>query len=243
MMILSRTSLRLVLLLAFGLAPIPEVLLPFANAEEKSPEPTPSAVPVSTPMTSTDRPPLDWAVALAPIGFPQPVQWGTEVQCREITEEGICSYPYKTTFDGGYFFIPLSGGKRKITMWSMQVGLRSRKERGLMFGLSMGFRKAGLDADLSEFKLSGVTLASNGHFKASSWFVQPSVGWRWVLSSGLSLQMDLGLQVPIIGSASLTFDPSADGAGIDLSAEQNGVQRVGKLIAPVVTLGRLIYRL
>ncbi len=210
-----------------------------AAAEEAPvplPSPSPSVLAAEEPAAE-----LDWLGTFA-LGIPQPLQFGAEARCTRREEDGFCSLPVRAYVEGGWFFVPFGGGKYKITLWSAQVGVRTASPSGWFAGLGLGYRKATLNANLSEFKLDGVSLASRGIFRAHSWFVQPTVGWRFRFSESFFLQTDVGLQVPIFGSASIEFTPGDEDA-VNLGAEQRGVERIGKLIAPVFTLFRLIWDL
>lgn len=156
--------------------------------------------------------------AVGGIGFPRPLAIEPMVELNEAVALGL-EYGFlpDTTIDGVH-----------TSLWSLSGDLRVFPWRGPFFiGLRVGRQHVGAEGTVSAAGYSATETLG-----LDSWFVNPRIGVLWTHSSGFTLGMDLGLQIPVSPTTSSSL-PLAYAPSI-----QNTVNTLGGAWLPTVDLLR-----
>jgi hypothetical protein len=164
---------------------------------------------------------------LTGVGFPRPLSAEVMLKIADTVSIG-----------GEYSAMP------STTVGAVKVGYRAYAVDLRIFPLQNAFffgarmLRQHLDSSGSITVVSTGTTYS-GSLSMDTWFVNPRMGFLWTWSSGLSLGMDAGLQIPMSHSETLTL-PTAlpPGATIPTSVTSVG-DTLGKKVLPTVTLLQL----
>ena len=173
----------------------------------------------------------------AGITVPQPLALGYEITYPDLPELHFFA-------EGGYFYLPLSGRVKKISVWSLEAGARYFPfDNWLYFSGALGFRQIGLGTDISSLKLDGVSLANNADLTLNAAIVGVSMGGQWFLSPKLAISAELGVQLPIPllhgGHTSIVQDVPD---GTDLSVDDtDALYRITSIPLPQIALVRFIW--
>lgn len=181
------------------------------------------------------------------VSFPQPLQVGVQLACTGDTF--LCHPSWKYYVDGGAFGVPLSSGSRNLNIFSVETGARFIPfSFPLTFALGIGYRYISFSTqDVSAFLLDGEAVASEASLNFATLYLGPSIGWDFALSDQLSLGIQAGVQLALIGNGSLFLSDKSTGANSAnsaLLATDSGAPlgRVASLVVPSLTLVRLTWR-
>lgn len=182
--------------------------------------------------TPSDR----WAILTA-ITVPQPLAVGV---LRELASHPDLAY----YVEGGWFRFGF-GNNRAINDWSVSVGVRYRpRSDWFVTGLSFGYRRVGLTADISGLQAEGEPIASRASLDLNALFFGIFVGGQWPLSSQVSIGFDLGAQLAVVPWGDVTIDsaPGADNTDLSVDASRS-MRRIANLPIPQIALVRVIWYL
>ena len=84
-----------------------------------------------------------------------------------------------------------------------EVALRVYPFRGTFY-LGVGFGHQNLDGQVTEKQGTVVGVAQG---RVESWVITPRIGWQWVWRSGFAIGVDLGVQVTVSHSDTLSLPP------------------------------------
>ena len=84
-----------------------------------------------------------------------------------------------------------------------EVALRVYPFRGTFY-LGVGFGHQNLDGQVTEKQGTFVGVAQG---RVESWVITPRIGWQWVWRSGFAIGVDLGVQVTVSHSDTLSLPP------------------------------------
>jgi hypothetical protein len=189
-----------------------------------------STDPVSAPPVSKDKPSSATSTsdttafrlgALAGVGFPRPVSF--EVMAKVGSYVGL---------GAEYGLLPrLTIDGVSTSSWAASVDVRVFPFRGAFFlGLRGGHQR--IDAGATE-TLAGVGSA-HGAADLDTWFVNPRLGFLWLLQYGVTLAIEAGAQIPLSTSFSTTL-PSA----LALEVRDSGAVRTLSGVLPTVDILRI----
>jgi hypothetical protein len=176
------------------------------------------------------------------VSLPQPLMVGVEIHRGEGSL-------FRMYMDGGYFKYPLSGdGKMAISTGTLESGFRlSPFQSWWSLSVGVGYRQFKYATNsLSSFSIDDEVLATEAAINLSTFYFSPMLEAKVNLSKSWELAFGLGVQIPIVGSGSITLLNSNDGTNSDnsdLLAVDSGnyISRVARLIVPRVTLFRLTW--
>ena len=171
------------------------------------------------------------------ITVPQPLTVGYELTYPELPELHFFA-------EGGYFYFPLSGRLKKISVWSIQAGARYFPFSDWFYATgALGFRQVGLGTDISNLKLDGVSLANNADLTLNAAIFDVGVGGQWFLSPKVAFSVELGVQLPIPGlhGGNTTIVQDVPD-GTDLSVDDSdALERITNIPLPQIALVRFIW--
>jgi hypothetical protein len=173
------------------------------------------------------------------VEFPQPLTLGVQYKTDALPA-------WVAFYEVGFFQYSFSGGGRSVSTYSMETGLRYHPwVNGFYVGSQLGFRKIGLQVDISNLKQDGVSLANTAHASLGTLYAGLFSGFEWRLGARFGLAFDLGLQLALLhsGSISIEADPSLDD-GTDLSvSDRKQMDRLSGLPLPQIAILRMIWYL
>ncbi len=205
-----------------------------------------SAFAAQTPLNQSEqdlKPETNHRLRWAPefkLSLIQPLQIGTEAYWA----------PSLRFFgDLGYVKFPIPNKQTTVDLFNVQAGARWFPFASwLFFYGSFGYRNFNISTDVSSFKVEDETIASSGTINLPAFYFAPGMGMIFELSESLSIGFDLGLQLPLISSGTLSFNDAATGENSNNSDQLkvnsgNAMGRISGLILPELTLCRLSWRL
>lgn len=160
--------------------------------------------------------------AIGGVGFPHPFAIEAMAKLHDVVAFGV-----------EYGFMPKTTiGAVEASLSSFAGDFRLFPFRGAFFvGIRSGRQKIGASGTVTYAEHTAKETAA-----AQAWFVNPRVGFLWTWSSGLSLGLDAGAQVPIHASLE-TKTPAGAPAGIDASIAR-ATKVFGNGVAPTIDLLR-----
>src|SRR5262249_20868606 len=189
-----------------------------AGSEETTPAPP---MPQIAPQ-GEEHPALRIGVILGLVSVPRPVNVEVHLKFYDVIGIGG-SYSYLPKFVGDWILkaANVDDSNLSVTSSSWELALRIYPTQGAFF----------LGANLGQSSVDAVYMGSsqNATAKVSGPFVAPRLGWLWIWSSGITLGLDAGVQVPI-GHADITFNPPSFENFPPLRAAAN---TVGNRLLPV----------
>ncbi len=158
--------------------------------------------------------------AIGSMGFPEP-----------LSVEGIVKLERVFALGVEYGFLP------RTTVAGVEIASDAIAADARIFPFGDGFFM-GIRAGKQHVRASSaVTLGSYGSTAGSialdTWFVNPRIGFLWTSSPGLTIGLDMGVQIPVSATYASTF-PS----GVETPA-QSAARAFGRSILPTVDLLRL----
>jgi hypothetical protein len=158
--------------------------------------------------------------AIGGVGFPRPLAVEAMIKLDRLAAFGAeyASLP-ATTIDGV-----------QTSLWSLAADARVFPFRGAFFvGIRAGRQHvdASTPIAIAPFGSFGETLAID------SWFVNPRVGFLWTWSTGFTLGMEAGLQIPLGVAISSTFPLALD------PQAKTTIDTLGNTVLPTVDLIRI----
>lgn len=223
---------------------------------EASPSPSPSATPSATPVEEVkeeakpaeekkdetkkelygkkNRNLGDFVVGpfIHIVSIPRPLGFGVEAKWNDIL--GVSA---------GYGFIPqitLDGVKVKLTGYDAR--LKFYPFKGAFFiGVGIGSQV------LTGSKVETIaTVPVTASVSLTNNFVSPQLGWNWIWDSGFFFGLDLGVQLTLKNTGTVTSDaPAIVQATAEYTALQNDVQKAADMISkypiPLLTLIKIGY--
>ncbi|NDF14115.1 DUF3575 domain-containing protein [bacterium] len=173
------------------------------------------------------------------VEFPQPLTLGLQYK-TDAHPEWVAFY------EVGFFQYSFSGGGRSISTYSMETGVRYHPFlNGFYVGSQLGFRKIGLQVDISNLKQDGVSMADTATASLGTLYAGLFSGYEWRLGKGFGIAFDAGLQLALLhaGGIRIEADPSL-GDGTDLSvSDRKQMDRISGLPLPQIAILRLIWYL
>jgi hypothetical protein len=173
------------------------------------------------------------------VEFPQPLTLGVQYKTAALPA-------WVAFYEVGFFQYSFSGGGRSISTYSMETGVRYHPWlNGFYVGGQLGFRKIGLEVDISGLKQDGVSLANTAHASLGTLYAGVFGGFEWRLGPRFGLALDAGLQLALLhsGSISIEADPSLED-GTDLSvSDRKQMDRISGLPLPQIAILRMIWYL
>jgi hypothetical protein len=180
-----------------------------------------------------------WGITAA-IAVPQPLTIGVE---RRFDLVENMSY----FVEGGWFQYKFGENKsRALKVYSVTSGVRYRPFFDwLTLTGEFGFRRIGLNVDISNLKMEGVSLANAAQMNVSTFFVGLLAGGQWSISENIALAFDLGVQlaVPILHGGEVKIEQSpgqVDGSDLSVDDEET-MKRVSSIPLPQIALVRFIW--
>jgi hypothetical protein len=218
-----RTLVVLSLAASTALAQTPDSPMSSGNAPLPSgSEATPTEKAAQAP-TEEEHPAFRIGVILGLVSVPRPVNVEVHVKFFDVIGIGG-SYTYMPKFVGDWLLslYNASYSDLSVTSSSWELALRIHPARGAFF----------LGANLGMGDVTAVLIGStrNATAKVSGPFVAPRLGWLWIWSSGITMGLDAGVQIPI-GDATITYDPPAFR---DVPQLRRAAETVGKTLLPVL---------
>ena len=183
------------------------------------------------------------------LSLPQPILLGVEVPERFFTEEASeFTHSWRLYLDGGYFRLPFSTREREIQLWSLEAGLRAAPWASWVhLALGVGLRRFVVSANTRAFVSQGEILATQGRLGVSALYLSPQIEFGGEISSHLSLYCGIGLQVVIVGGASLSLvneetKTHSGNSPVLYTGDSRALNRLSQILLPRLTLIRLQYR-
>ena len=219
----TATGIALALLLGTGKA----------SAAEAGLEPAPPAVLAPVPAAEApikDQPtkegeeaerPVHFG-AIAGVGFPRP-----------LAIEGAITVKRYVLVGGEYSMLPkISVSGVDTMMWALAADARVFPFGGAFFiGVRGGRQHATARATATVANLGSVTESID----VDTWFVNPRIGFAWTWSSGFTLGLDAGVQIPVKSQVTTSLP---DAAMAD-SRVTTTTDLLGKRVLPTVDLLRV----
>lgn len=174
------------------------------------------------------------------IALPQPLQIGLEAHYDPR---------FRAFADLGYLKLNIGGSSRSVTLYDVHAGARwSPWNRWFFFTGAFGYRRIQLVGDISALKISGESIASTGNADLQTFYFAPGFGFNWDLSRKLSLNFDLGYQLPLHSYGSLSFEDRSTGENSANSPRlrvdsDRAMSRVAAIPIPQLTLLRFVWRM
>ena len=158
------------------------------------------------------------------VGFPRPLAIQGLVKIERALGLG---------FEAG-MMPPLKIGPLEGSFWGVAGDLRIFPFQGAFFlGLRAGYQRMKATATANVPVVGTLTESAI----AETWFVNPRVGFLWTLQSGLTIGLDVGVQVPIKKSF---VDTLPEGTPADVrSSMQDVANTFGHAVSPTVDLLRI----
>ncbi len=173
------------------------------------------------------------------IGFPQPLQLGCQI---------FSDPTFRVFSDIGFIRFPPSGDSKFIRLFNYQVGTMWFPFNSWFFlSGAMGYRRIGLAADMSGFKIGDQVVSSKGEIDLHTFYFAPSFGILMNISERISLGIDFGAQIALysVGNMNFSNDKGEDSSNsADLATDSSrAFSRIAALLVPQVTLIKLVWRL
>jgi hypothetical protein len=166
------------------------------------------------------------------VEFPQPLTLGVQYKTAALPA-------WVAFYEVGFFQYSFSGGGRSISTYSMETGVRYHPFlNGFYIGSQLGFRKIGLQVDISNLKQDGVSLANTANASLGTFYAGLFMGQEWRLGRSFGIALDAGLQLALLHSGGITIeaDPSL-GDGTDLSvSDRKQMNRLSGLPLPQIAI-------
>lgn len=162
--------------------------------------------------------------ALAGLGLPRPLAIEALVKLERVVGLGL-----------EYSVLPsLNIMGVSTTFWAAAADLRVFPFRSAFFvGMRAGYQRLGASTTLTVASLGSVTESVT----ATSWFLNPRVGFLWTWASGFTIGVDAGVQLPVSTAMETTLP---QGLLTELDANINRVANtLGHEPTPTVDLIRL----
>jgi len=203
-----------------------------ASAGPRAPAPSTPAAPAARvdepvePRGSTSSEDTDHVRvgALAGLGLPRPLAIEALVKLERVVGLGL-----------EYSVLPsLNIMGVSTTFWAAAADLRVFPFRSAFFvGMRAGYQRLGASTTLTVASLGSVTESVT----ATSWFLNPRVGFLWTWASGFTIGVDAGVQLPVSTAMETTLP---QGLLTELDANINRVANtLGHEPTPTVDLIRL----
>jgi hypothetical protein len=179
------------------------------------------------------------------LSVPQVIQIGVQGYC--VGESFLCQNGFHAHLDVGGALYPLSPSSRSFGMFSVEAGGRVFPWNSTFFMLlDLGYRRLNVAADLSFLRVEGAILASSASVEFSTFYFTPGIGLSFALGESWKIEMDLGVQIPLLASGQMFFLNQNTGQNSNNSTllESNSdlaMSRIAGLILPHMTLARLIH--
>jgi hypothetical protein len=178
------------------------------------------------------------------LSLPQPIKVGGEAYCTN-DEHFYCSEKYRIYLNGGYAIYP--GSTFSFNIASIEGGVRYYPWNSMFYvGLGVGYRSINVSANISAFQIEGEVVATSATFSLQSPYFSPTAGVSIDVGKGISLGMDIGVQIAEFASGSVTLVNANNGTNSNNSTvlsviSDRAAGRVAGLIIPVVSLFKLTY--
>lgn len=172
------------------------------------------------------------------VQFPQPLTIG--IEAKRDSNPNVVAF-----FEGGFFKYPFSGSSRSVSDYSIETGIRYHPfSSGFFVTGELGFRHIGVNVDISNLKQDGIALANTAVGSIGTYYLGLLAGYQWKLTQSLSLAMDLGIQLALLHSGSITINPINNEDGTDYTVEDSKeMNRISGLPVPQIAVFRLIWNL
>ena len=141
---------------------------------------------------------------------------------------------------------PLGASEKSLSVFNLETGVRFFPfDLPFFTGFALGIRNISLNADLSNFRVDGASLASSATLSFSTVYVGPLLGIKWTLGNGFLLEANAGIQLALYASGSMNFMNGDTGANSNNSDtlqvdSKAAMSRIAGILLPSITLIRLI---
>lgn len=183
----------------------------------------------------------EWAITSA-ITVPQPLTIGIQKKLDPF-------FPISVFLEGGWFKYSFGENKsRSVKDYSIITGVRFNPfYNWLTLTGEFGYRHIGVNVDISNLKMDGVSLANTAQLGVNTFFMGLLVGGQWFISENVALGFDVGLQfaVPFVHGGGVTIKqiPGQED-GSDLSVDDEEVmKRISGIPIPQIALLRAVFYL
>ncbi len=217
------TGIALALVLGIGRASAAEAGLEPASPGVLAPIPAAEAPVKDQPTKESEEAerPVHFG-AIAGIGFPRPLAIEAAITVKRYFLVG-----------GEYSLLPkISVGGVDTMMWALAADARVFPFGGAFFiGVRGGRQHATARATATVANLGSLTES----IEVDSWFVNPRVGFAWTWSSGFTLGVDAGVQIPVKSQVTTSLPDAA----LADSRVTTTTDLLGKRVLPTVDLLRV----
>lgn len=203
-----------------------------ARANELLPEVIQSTAESALPPQRT----YEFAFTTA-VAIPQPLTIG--VQAHRTNQPDLDAF-----YEAGFFKYPLSASTRSGSDYTFEAGLRYHPFANWFYVAGeLGFRHIGVNVDISNLKQDGVALANTATLSLGTFFAGFLAGGEWRLAEHFALAFDLGLQLALIHTGSITInaDPSQIDGTDNSVDDQKELKRISGLPLPQIAVFRLVW--